>query len=245
MERKMPESLFLPHGKKAVLLLHAYSGSPNDVRMLARYLEKADYTIYAPLFTGHGTFEPLDILQTGPDHWLEDSRQAVAFLKEKGYQEIAVFGLSLGGIFAMRLLEELELKGGGFFCSPIAPVTTHVTENFLAYVQQVRQAAGETKVDLERYRPLVEVQVEKISDLSQQIYQQLHQINKPVFLAQAGQDDMIDSQGVFQTAKMLQHIPFTLKWYPNSGHVVTVSKDHQQLEKDVAAFLESLTWENE
>ena len=42
---QVPESLFLPHGKRAVLLLHAYSGSPNDVRMLARFLEKLDYTI--------------------------------------------------------------------------------------------------------------------------------------------------------------------------------------------------------
>jgi esterase/lipase len=38
--------------------------SPNDVRMLARFLEKLDYTIYAPLFTGHGTSDPLDFLKS-------------------------------------------------------------------------------------------------------------------------------------------------------------------------------------
>lgn len=51
-----------------MLLLHAYSGSPNDVRMLARYLEKSEYTVYAPLFTGHGTLAPQDILAQKRKH---------------------------------------------------------------------------------------------------------------------------------------------------------------------------------
>lgn len=101
---QVPESLFLPHGKRAVLLLHAYSGSPNDVRMLARFLEKLDYTIYAPLFTGHGTSDPLDILHEHSEQWWQDSQEAVEFLQSKGFQEIAVFGLSMGGTLATRLL---------------------------------------------------------------------------------------------------------------------------------------------
>ncbi len=43
------------------------------------------------------------------------------FLRERGYQEIAIFGLSMGGIFSMHALTEqlTGLIGGGFFCSPI------------------------------------------------------------------------------------------------------------------------------
>ena len=36
----LPKPLFSEKGKRAVLLLHAYSGSSNDVRMLSRRLEK-------------------------------------------------------------------------------------------------------------------------------------------------------------------------------------------------------------
>ncbi len=53
--KSLPKTLYGKHGKRAVLLLHAYSGSPNDVRMLCRFLEKSEYTVYAPLFEGHGT----------------------------------------------------------------------------------------------------------------------------------------------------------------------------------------------
>ena len=51
--KSLPKTLYGKHGKRAVLLLHAYSGSPNDVRMLCRFLEKSEYTVYAPLFEGH------------------------------------------------------------------------------------------------------------------------------------------------------------------------------------------------
>ncbi len=96
------------------MLLHAYSGSPNDVRMLARFLEKADYTVYAPLFKGHGTMEPYDILQEKAESWWADTKKAIHFLQSEQFSDIAVLGLSMGGIFAVRALEEESVIGGGF-----------------------------------------------------------------------------------------------------------------------------------
>lgn len=243
---QVPESLFLPHGKRAVLLLHAYSGSPNDVRMLARFLEKLDYTIYAPLFTGHGTSDPLDILHEHSEQWWQDSQEAVEFLQSKGFQEIAVFGLSMGGTLATRLLSELPDRfiGGGFFCSPIAPVKTNVTKNFLLYAQQVLERNGKetTEEKIESYRPLVEQQLATIEKQAQIAYENLTQIKSPFFMAQAGKDEMIEADGVFRTAERLQQTAFSLNWYPKSGHVITVGPERRQLEQDVADFLAALGW---
>lgn len=88
--RQLPKPLYAKHGKRAVLLLHAYSGSPNDVRMLARFLEKADYTVYAPLFKGHGTMEPYDILQEKAESWWADTKKAIHFLQSEQFSDIAV-----------------------------------------------------------------------------------------------------------------------------------------------------------
>lgn len=243
---QVPESLFLPHGKRAVLLLHAYSGSPNDVRMLARFLEKLDYTIYAPLFTGHGTSDPLDILQEHSEQWWQDSLKALDFLQAKGFHEMAVLGLSMGGTLATRLLSELpdRFVGGGFFCSPIAPVKTNVTENFLLYAKQVleRSGAEASEEKIESYRPLVEQQLASIEKQAQTAYENLTQIKRPFFMAQAGQDEMIEADGVFRTAERLQQTAFSLNWYPKSGHVITVGPERRQLEQDVADFLATLGW---
>jgi len=228
--KSLPKPLYAKHSKKAVLLLHAYSGSPNDVRMLARYLEKSEYTVYAPLFTGHGTLAPQDILAQKTETWWEDTKQAIHFLKAEGFSQVAVFGLSMGGIFAVRALaEQSEIIGGGCFCSPISPVENHVPENFERYERYVLKLAGES--EQEKQAAITEG---KLSD-----------IQAPVFLAQAGQDEMIDPAGVYETAKKLADKRVTLQWYPNSKHVITVGESRKLLEKDVLEFLENLPWNEE
>ncbi|WP_207696558.1 carboxylesterase [Enterococcus sp. DIV0212c] len=247
----LPKPLFTQNGSRAVLLLHAYSGSSNDVRMLTRYLEKENYTVYSPNFSGHATASPEDILEKSTKDWWQDTVDAIQFLKEKGYHDIAVFGLSMGGIFTMEsLTKQLEgIIGGGFFCSPIFPVKNNVPENFVLYSDKVLKTAGVP--DEERAERMVKikeashVQLRDIESFSEQTASKLGQIKVPVFLAQAGKDEMIDADGVYQTAKALKQTRFTLNWYPNSGHVLTVGPDHKQLEQDVVAFLNTLSWNEE
>jgi carboxylesterase len=35
----------------------------------------------------------------------------------------------------------------------------------------------------------------------------------------------------------------SIKWYEESGHVITLDKEKEQLHEDVFQFLESLNWE--
>ncbi|XUB57831.1 carboxylesterase [Enterococcus sp. DIV0724b] len=247
----LPKPLFTQNGPRAVLLLHAYSGSSNDVRMLSRYLEKENYTVYSPNFSGHATIAPEDILEKTTNDWWQDTVDAIQFLKDKGYQEIAVFGLSMGGIFTMGALTSqlTGIIGGGFFCSPIFPVKNKVPENFVLYADKVLKTAGvSTEERAERMVKIKEasyVQLKDIESFSEQTANQLGQINVPVFMAQAGKDEMIDPMGVYQTAHVLTQTRFTLNWYPNSGHVLTIGPDHKQLEQDVFAFLNTLSWNEE
>jgi carboxylesterase len=247
----LPKPLFTENGSRAILLLHAYSGSSNDVRMLSRYLEKENYTVYSPNFSGHATFDPENILEKTTADWQQDTLDAIQFLKEKGYQQIAVFGLSMGGIFATATLaDQLEgMIGGGFFCSPIFPVKNNVPENFVSYAEQVLKVTDvseeERKKRLEKITQDSHVQLEDIETFSQKTADKLGKVTVPFFMAQAGNDEMIDASGVYQTAKALQHTRFTLNWYPNGGHAVTVGPEHKQLEQDVAAFLNTLSWNEE
>lgn len=248
--KSLPKPLYAKHSKRAVLLLHAYSGSPNDVRMLARYLEKSEYTVYAPLFTGHGTLAPQDILAQKTETWWEDTKQAIHFLKAEGFSQVAVFGLSMGGIFAVRALaEQPEIIGGGYFCSPISPVENHVPENFERYERYVLKLAGESEQEIEEtvaaLRPNVYQQLAEIQNQAAITEGKLSDIQAPVFLAQAGQDEMIDPAGVYETAKKLADKRVTLQWYPNSKHVITVGESRKLLEKDVLEFLENLPWNEE
>ncbi|MBL1228059.1 alpha/beta fold hydrolase [Enterococcus sp. BWB1-3] len=247
----MPKPLFVEQGPKAILLLHAYSGSSNDVRMLCRYLEKENYTVYTPIFSGHATMAPEDILNKTVNDWENDTLQAVAFLKEHGYEQIAVLGLSMGGVFAVNLLTQTfdEIVGGGFFCSPIFPVKTHVPENFAVYAENVLKISGAEAEEIEKRMISIKQravqQLEQIEQYASATAENLGKISVPVFAAQAGQDEMIDAKGVFKTIEALTTTKLTFNWYPNSGHVLTVGPGHKELEQDVANFLETLPWDKE
>lgn len=239
--KQFPEALFFPKGSKAILLLHAYTGSYNDVRMLARMLESKGYTVYAPLFTGHGTKNPADILAEHPSTWWEDTTQALTFLRNLGYQQIAVFGLSMGGLYAMAALQEENVIGGGAFCSPLAPMPTTIHANFMLYARHYVTEVHH----LEEIKAASLKQLAAIEQYSARIQQQLADIRVPVFLAQAGNDQLITPSTVYHAAQKFTQTRCSVQWYPKSGHVITVGPDRKEFEKDVLHFVEGLSWNEE
>ncbi|MCF1684305.1 alpha/beta hydrolase [Tetragenococcus halophilus] len=251
MQMNLPKPLLEEHGKRAVIFLHAYSGSPNDVRMLCRFLEKANYTVYAPMFKGHGTLDPQDILDQKVDAWAQDTQTAIDYLKNKGYKQLAVFGLSMGGIMSMDALTKNDsaIIGGGSFCSPIFKTETNVAENFYRYAEKVLSYTNLSEEKIREKMPKIadgaKEQLKGIESFSESVSKKLSGIKVPVFLAQSGQDQMIDASTVFKTAKALKQTKMTLQWYPQSGHVVTVGPERKAFEKDVLAYLESLPWNEE
>src|SRR6056297_724630 len=97
-----PKPFTFEAGDRAVLLLHGFTGHSADVRMIGRYLEKKGYTSHAPIYKGHGV-PPEELVQTGPKDWWQDVQAGLKHLKDKGYEKIAVVGLSLGGVFSLKL----------------------------------------------------------------------------------------------------------------------------------------------
>ena len=72
--------------------------------MLGRFLETKGYTCHAPHYKGHGV-PPEELVTTGPTDWWKDVMMAYDFLKSKGYDEIAVAGLSL----RRRIFSEIRI----------------------------------------------------------------------------------------------------------------------------------------
>jgi carboxylesterase len=240
-------SLYFKKGKRAILLLHAYTGSYNDVRMLGRFLEKENYTILAPLFSGHGTNNAQDILAKDPEVWWKDTQKALSFLGTEGFKEIAVLGLSMGGVFALRALEQYDhLIGGGAFCSPLIvdrPNTIH--PNFLLYAKNIWQKSQGEPLSEQMLQQLTTDSLRQLNEIEQfakRTFENLPQIKKPVFLAQAGNDQLVDPEGIHQVVQNLKQTRYNLQWYPNSGHVITIGVDRKEFERDVLNFIDGLSW---
>ena len=222
-----------------VVLLHAYTGSPNDMNFMGWALQRAGYGVYAPLFTGHGTIEPMDILTKGnPDIWWAEASAAVSHMTAK-YDRVFVFGLSLGGIFAMKALEILPgVTAGGVFSSPILPGKHHLVPGFLKYAQYMNRLAGvpDESTQILAYLP---GQLAAIDNFATGVAADLYLVNKPIFIGQAGADQLVDGQLAYQLRDALINAPqVDFHWYDNAKHVITVNSAHHALQQDVIAFMQ-------
>lgn len=239
-----PKPFYFDSGSTAVLLLHSFSGTSNDMRLLGRFLERSNYSAYAPMFAGHGTAEPLEILELGsPEKWWQQTQEAIQFLQERQKTQIYVFGLSLGAIFATKALEEIpEVSGGGVFGSPLGSTGYRgIKEAFLTYakkVYSVQQDLTEIEIDskMRVVSSKIDAKLTEIRKTSVGVTNQLAEIKRPYFIGQGTNDKLVNPAAATDVAKDVKTSQLHLY---NAGHVLTINHAHSQVESDVLKFLEN------
>ena len=101
-----------------VVLLHGFTGSPAELRLLARVLNAQGFGVEAPLLAGHGT-RLEDLMEIEPRQWLEQIDALVLRLRNQG-QRVVVAGLSLGSILALQAgLRHPEVEAVMAYSPPI------------------------------------------------------------------------------------------------------------------------------
>src|SRR6185312_8831543 len=171
MRIAQPKPFFFEHGKRAVLLLHGFTGTSADVRMLGRFLEKKGYTSHAPHYRGHGV-PPEELIHTNPEQWWEDVLAGYNKLKEAGYDEIAVAGLSLGGVFSLKIGYNMPVKGIVTMCAPMTMKTTDLMyEGVLSYAREYKKYEGKDEQQIEKdIEALQQQSMPSLTDLRALIY---------------------------------------------------------------------------
>ncbi|WP_339227406.1 alpha/beta fold hydrolase [Oceanobacillus sp. FSL K6-2867] len=246
MKIKLPQPFTFEAGPRAVLLLHGFTGHTADVRMLGRFLEKKGYTSHAPIYRGHG-LPPEELIKSNPNEWWEDVNQALQHLKNLGYEEIAVAGLSLGGVLGLKLAYSTNIKAMIPMCAPMFfDNETQLNQGFKAFSKEFKQLEGKDEATIEQeVASLVENSKELFAGLGKTITEVKNNIDTiytPVFVVQARQDRMINTESATYIYENVESDVKELTWYEDSGHVITLDKEKDQLHEDIYQFLESLDW---
>ena len=246
MKLTMPKPFTFESGKRAVLLLHGFTGNAADVRMLGRYLEKRGYTCHAPHYKGHGV-PPEELVHTGPEDWWQDVMNGYHFLKNSGHKEIAVAGLSLGGVFSLKLGYTVPIKGIVPMCAPMYIKSEQVMyEGVLEYAREFKKREGksEEQIELEmnEFKKTPMNTLKALQELIADVRENVDTIFAPTFVVQARHDKMINTESANIIYENIMSPIKQIKWYEESGHVITLDKERDKLHEDVYDFLESLVW---
>ena len=89
-----------------VLLIHGLTGTPNEMRILAKGLNKAGFTVYAMQIAGHCGTEA-DLCKTTWQDWYQSVETAAEKLQQE-VEHLFVAGLSMGAVLALKLAEERQ-----------------------------------------------------------------------------------------------------------------------------------------
>lgn len=244
MQIKLPKPFFFEEGNRAVLLLHGFTGNSSDVRQLGRFLQKKGYTSYAPHYEGHAA-PPEEILKSSPFVWFKEALDGYDFLVEKGYDEIVVAGLSLGGCYALKLSLNRDVKGIITMCSPMYIKTEgSMFDGVLEYARNFKKYEGKDETTINKEMDVFQP-TETLKELQGQIQDvrdHVDEVMDPLLVVQAEQDQMINTDSANIIYNESESDEKDIKWYANSGHVITIDKEKELVFEDVYQFLESLDW---
>ncbi len=96
----------LPGGEHAVLLIHGLTGSPFELKPLAKKLNQAGFTVKGPCLAGHGAdIKALKAMRW--QDWYGTVRDNFRELKAR-HENVSVAGLCAGALLALYLAHEEE-----------------------------------------------------------------------------------------------------------------------------------------
>ncbi|WP_129732065.1 alpha/beta hydrolase [Ectobacillus funiculus] len=241
-----PKPFTFEAGERAVLLLHGFTGHSADVRMLGRYLEGKGYTCHAPIYKGHGV-PPEELVHTGPEDWWRDVMEAYEFLKERGYEKIAAVGLSLGGVFSLKLSYTVPIVGVVPMCAPMYIKSEEIMyQGVLAYAREYKTRLGKSNEEIEeemfQFQQTPMKTLKALQNLMRDVRDNIDMIYAPTFVVQARHDEMINTDSANIIYNGVESNVKQIKWYEESTHVITLDKQRDELHEDIYQFLEKLDW---
>lgn len=241
-----PKPFYYEGGEKAVLLLHSFTSNANDMKKLGRYLQKNHYSCYAPVYSGHG-LPAEELLTYGPSDWWQEARNGYQLLEDKGFEKIAVVGLSLGGVLALKAGQELEVNGVVTMSVPIKREATFLQKRVFHYAKRYKQLEGkedeQIQLEMDELHDLPFDSLVEFQELIDRTRDNLPRLTSPIRILYGELDEPLyqeSAEVIFQSVASNQK---TIKGYPNSKHLMTLGTDMADVNQDILTFLNELTWQ--
>ena len=267
----MPKQVdyLLPGGRHGVLLIHGLTGTPAEMRFVAKGLNRRGYTTYAMQLAGHcGSTE--DLLATGWRDWAASVRAAADRLSAQ-VDRLFVGGLSMGALLALNYALEqpdavhgLALYGTTFRYDGWAVPAIGKLSFLLPWVVPLGIGRKRSFTEVfpyglrdERMRQRIVgamfgedsssaglpgnpwPSLAELYRLARHVRGRLHQIRTPALVVHATEDDVASLRNA---RVLLDHLggATELLELPQSYHMVTLDGERERLIEGSAGFFQRL-----
>lgn len=211
-----------------MLLLHGFTASPVEVRLLGEHLHKLGYTVSGPLLPGHGTV-PDDLNRVRWQEWARAAEDAYQDLSAR-CSRVFVAGSSMGGLLALYLAaEHSQICGVMLYAPAILLRLGPVQEVLLPLVSRFVPFRAKPGLDEDDRWQGYKVDplrgAVQLLRLQREVRRRLPQIEQPVQIVQGGKDMTVDPRvGEIILAGVRSKVK-ELHWMERSRHVIPLGPD--------------------
>lgn len=245
-DRDVCKPFFHQGSDHGILLIHGFTGSASHMRKLADVLAQRGYTVQSINLPGHATTEE-DMGKADWKIWLQAAKEATLALMNQ-CQTTTVCGLSMGGVLALLVAEQMKVDA----CIPIsAPMAVQNRLMPLAGILAPlykRIAWGEPTVRMNLLDQAYDFgysgfPTKKAADLSHLIKlarRNLFNITCPTLCIQSDADESIWKKSADY---ILQNIDSEVKqklWLSGVPHVCTISTELSAIADTIDNFMQKI-----
>ena len=237
------ESWRIGSGKRGVLLVHGFAGTPKELRDLGEFLAANGWRCYAPTLAGHATTTE-EMAKTGWRDWVQTASEGVdELLKE--CDRVAVVGQSMGGTIALHLAAtDPRVSAVTTLAAPLWlggpwPIVLPWARFVYPWHSVVDRSSALTGDELPSYVWRSNRAVIQLFRFMRKVRHELDHIQSPVLVIHGGLDRVVSPKNGRDIMRGLRR-SLAVKWivFPNSGHALTSQIDRDSVNQRVLAWLD-------
>ena len=134
-----------------------------------------------------GIAPPEEILKSSPHVWFKDVLDGYDYLVDQGYEDIAVAGLSLGGVFALKLSLNRPVKGIVTMCAPVKVKRKVLYTKAFRICKKLQKYEGKDQAtidkEMEDFHPTETLK--ELSETLNNVRNEIDEVLDPILVVQA------------------------------------------------------------
>jgi len=229
-------------------LIHGFTATTAEVRLLAQNLYRDNYTISAPLLSGHNT-TPSDLNNVSWQDWVNDAEEGFQKLTQL-CSHIFIGGESTGGLLALELASRHPEVLGVLTYSPALKLHANKFDMlklylFSHFVPYVTKPNNDDQLAWKGYTVNPLKGATQLLKLQNVVNNHLPLIKQPILIVQGRLDETVDSHVPGIIANQISSNYVEIHWMAKSTHCVILDKELDDVTRATQLFITKVLHDNQ